>query len=71
MIPRLIQPTKRAKEWHKKNPWFGVDMPLTEAAICIHEALVLSKIKVDSLAYYKAMDALIELIKPFFRTTRK
>ena len=31
---------KKAEDWAKKNPWFGKDQEMTEAAFKIHEDLV-------------------------------
>ena len=46
----------KAKEWAKKNPWFGVSKPRTAYALGLHEELVRSGVDAKSDEYYKKID---------------
>lgn len=50
------KPTRKAKEWHRRNKWFGVDEELTAYALLIHVDLLREKVKVDSDKYYQEVD---------------
>jgi len=52
---------KKAEDWAKKNPWFGKDQEMTEAAFKIHEDLV-NKEKIDASSdkYYNELDKRIK-----------
>lgn len=53
----IPQPSNRAAEWGKKNPWFGKNTELTGLAFGIHEDLVKQGVDPESEDYYKALDS--------------
>ena len=46
----------KAKEWAKKNPWFGVSKPRTAYALGLHDELVRSGVDAKSDEYYQKID---------------
>jgi len=52
---------KKAEDWARKNPWFGKDQEMTNAAFKIHEDLV-NKEKIDASSdkYYNELDKKIK-----------
>jgi hypothetical protein len=54
---------KKAEAWAKKNPWFGRNNKMTDAAFKIHDDLV-NKEKIDANTdkYYDELDKRIKKI---------
>jgi len=56
---------KKAKDWAEKNPWFGKDQEMTDAAFKIHADLVNEeKIDPSSEKYYNELDKRIKKLFP-------
>ena len=63
---------KKAEDWAKKNPWFGKDQEMTEAAFKIHEDLVnKEKIDANSDKYYNELDKRIKKLFPKIMIKKK
>ena len=54
--PKKPKEDPKAKEWAKKNPWFGEDKDKTSYALGLHEELVQSGINPKSDEYYQKID---------------
>jgi hypothetical protein len=58
--PQVPQPSNKAMEWTKKNPWFGPqgNREMTALAYGVHETLIREQgVKADSEEYYEKIDA--------------
>jgi len=58
--PQVPQPSQKALEWTKKNPWFGPqgNRAMTALAYGVHETLVREEgIQADTDEYYERIDA--------------
>jgi Protein of unknwon function (DUF3310) len=45
--------SKRAREWLKANPWFGVDEDRTAAALLLHQQIVDRGVEAESDEYWE------------------
>lgn len=60
--PQVPQPSQKALDWTKKNPWFGPqgNRAMTALAYGIHETLVREEgVKPDTDEYYQKIDAVM------------
>ena len=48
----------------KKNPWFGKDLEMTDAAYEIHADLIKEKIQPNTDEYYKELNKKIKKLFP-------
>jgi hypothetical protein len=55
---------KKAENWAKKNPWFGKDLEMTDAAYEIHADLIKEKIQPNTNEYYKELNKKIKMLFP-------
>ena len=59
-VPQVPQPSQKALDWTKRNPWFGPqgNRAMTALAYGIHETLVREEnVKPDTDEYYQKIDA--------------
>ena len=63
---QVEQPTAspKARDWARKNEWFGQDQFMTNTAFQIHENLVAEGFDVDSSEYYNEIDKQIREVYP-------
>lgn len=54
--PTRTRPSKRAREWIKANPWFGVNEERTAAALLLHQQIVDSGVEADSDEYWEKVE---------------
>ena len=60
--PQVPQPSSKALEWTKKNPWFGPqgNRAMTALAYGIHETLIREEgVKADTEEYYEKIDSVM------------
>ena len=62
-VPQVPQPSQKALDWTKRNPWFGPqgNRAMTALAYGIHETLVREEgVKPDTDEYYQKIDAVMK-----------
>jgi len=62
--PEQPAASPKARDWARKNDWFGQDQFMTNTAFQIHENLVAEGFDVDSSEYYNEIDKQIREVYP-------